>query len=173
MVPKIRINSLDSRQPIKSWPVSLKERRVCVIYAIYKSIKTQLNTLRELCQTQRAAEMKHLRQIIETIMISLMGRVTSARGLVTMSSGGGTRPDVESAPGKYCLYNTFYNVQYSPPPLGSPSSVIFHHILLYNRRHFNGWRHFVPACLARLDPTHSPLPIFHSHCKAERGPDNH
>ena len=60
------------------------ETRASIIYAIYKSIKTQLNTLRELCQTQRAAEMKHLRQIIETIMISLMGRVTSARGLVTM-----------------------------------------------------------------------------------------
>ena len=76
---------------------------------------------------------------------------------------------MESAPGKY----TFYNVQYSPPPLGSPSSVIFHHILLYNSRHFNGWRHFMPACLARLDPAHSHLPIFHFHCKAERGPDNH
>ena len=47
-------------------------------------------------------------------------------------------------------------------PLGSPSSLIFHHILLYNRRHFNGWRHIVPACLARLDPTHSLiLPILH------------
>ena len=44
-----------------------------------------------------AAEMKHWRQIIETIMISLMGRVTSARGPVTMLSGGGTRPYVESA----------------------------------------------------------------------------
>lgn len=66
--------------------------------------------------------------------------------------------------GKYWFYTfyTFYNVQYSPPPPGSPSSVIFHHILLYNRRHFNWRRHNVPTCLARLDPARSPVPILHS-----------
>ena len=87
-----------------------------------------------------------------------MGLVTRARGHLTMLSGGGTRPGCLWAQGKYGLY-TFYNVR----PLLSFISVIFHHILLYHRRHFNWRRHIVPTCLALLDPcSHSPVPIFHS-----------
>ena len=86
-----------------------------------------------------------------------MGLVTRARGHLTMLSGGGTRPGCLWAQGKYGL--THFTM-FAP---SSPSSVIFHHILLYHRRHFNWRRHNVPTCLALLDPcSHSPVPIFHS-----------